>query len=373
MFLCLLSALFAVPEVEWSIEQTEIFQPLERGEAKVSDDQDVYVLNFKEAQITRYDGEGELVTQIGSKGKGPGEMTYPTDFFLEGEDLYVLDRLSAEVSHFKQDGQFIARVSLPSRGMRLQRIPGGWLYGNWTILNVGHGEAPKEIGLYRADENFQKIALVKSLKSPGNPGGMRIEMTPAGATGVFNPISAMPICRISADGQYAFLSEAEGFEVHVIRLADNQLVQTIQRKERPIPFDSDWADQRYEEIREGMPSRDRQIDIKKDYPQYFPIIRDLIIGPNNRLVVNMWKGNPDQKPKLLTLDLSGTEVPNAFDWSVLERLIAIRDGAAWVTTFDADAEEAGISKLSVDDLDAFIQAHPIVYEGGGGRMIMIED
>ncbi len=366
MLFCLF--MLALPnDTEWSFEETGVFQPLSAEEVRVSL-HGIYILNFKDAVIHRVGLDGNLLGHIGSKGKGPGEFTFPTDIFVDETGLYVLDVLTSSISQFKHDGVFVKRVNLPNRNVVVKRVKDGWLYGTWRDeQNI------ETAGLYLANDEFESIRKIVQVTDVGVSSGMQIEMDNDGAKAMFGPISTTPILVVSQDGQTAYLSEGQNLTIHVVDVIAGKVTHTITRPERPVPFDVDWADERFESIQERLPKRDRNIKFVKAYPDFFPVVRELMLTPENELVVNRWAGKPDDHDHAIAMDRKGNNAQIKWAWSQLERVAGVQDGFAYVTTFDADNDEAGVVKVKQSEAIKFIDRNAIVFDGEAGRSIMISD
>ncbi len=131
MIFCFLTIFLLDTDAAWRINETGVFKPLRTDEVIVRPDGHVYILNFNDAKIGHYDANGKQLGTIGSKGKGPGQFTYPMQFFYDQGKLYVSDIINASVSVFKQDGTFLERIRMPHRGLSLGNSPNGWIYGSW--------------------------------------------------------------------------------------------------------------------------------------------------------------------------------------------------------------------------------------------------
>ncbi len=357
-------------EGAWEIGNTGIFQPLRTDEVIVAPGGEIFILNFKEAHIVHYDENGQQKGSIGFKGKGPGGLTYPVSFFLQDDRLYVQDLINSSVSLFQaKDGAFLKRVRLPRRNLTLAKVSTGWLYGDWGAAE----NAGQPSRLYWADTDFEKSELLYTLQSSGIQGGMTIENNNGEVNAVFTPLSSQPELRVSWDGRLAYLSEPEGFEIQVIDAERRQIAHTVKRAEAPIPFDEEWGLERRAQIDKMRPSRDRQIKIKNDFPEYFPVVRDMRLDVNGHLVVDKWMGRPDKRHNLIALDPTGKEKAASHDWEVLSRLVAVRGSWAYITIFDNENEEAGLARCPLSEVERFVAETPIEFEGMAGRMISMED
>lgn len=360
-----LSCLLFWCAADWQISQTEVFQPLELNEVIVAEDGSVYVLNFQEAQVRHYSPEGALLGLIGKKGKGPGEFIYPTQFFFQEPNLYVFDFMNTNVSVFTKDGAFVERLRVPQRGVRLQKVQNGWMYGTWDVFGL---DGPAE--LIWVDEAFKHPKTILEIADPGIDGGMMVSRSPEGTLAQFGPLSAKPQMFTSPDLSRVYLTDPMAFEIKIIDVAKKQVVGAITRDEPKIPFDTDWADAEFKRRKEeGGPDFPRNVE--KLYPDTFPAIRNVIVTPDHILVVNRWKGRPDATSHPIALDPTGKVVPMPYSWEVLQRLAGIVGDWAYVLTFDGETEEAGIARCRVSELSDFVASHPIEFDGQGGREIRI--
>jgi hypothetical protein len=73
----------------------------------------IYVLDYKEVTIKKYDSRGNHIKNIGRKGQGPGEFQMPRSFIVGHKDrIYVQDILSLEIEMLSADGDYLGAVNL---------------------------------------------------------------------------------------------------------------------------------------------------------------------------------------------------------------------------------------------------------------------
>jgi len=73
--------------------------------------ENIYVLDFDQCRIQRYDQEGKFVKTIGRKGQGPGEMESPVQIFIGAQDyIYIFQERQFIV--FRTDGGFVKSIAL---------------------------------------------------------------------------------------------------------------------------------------------------------------------------------------------------------------------------------------------------------------------
>lgn len=99
-----------------------LFQPLQ---LRLGTDGSVYVLDFGQMRIVRYDGQGRLLRSYGKgRGYGPGEFANPTDFAVSPSGrIWVVDPVSSRLTIFAADGSDFETVRLASPASRLAVHP----------------------------------------------------------------------------------------------------------------------------------------------------------------------------------------------------------------------------------------------------------
>jgi len=370
MIFCFLTLLLLDTDAAaWRINETGVYQPLRTDEVIVRPDGHVYVLNFNDAKIGHYDATGKYVGTIGSKGKGPGQFTYPMQFFYDQGRLYVSDIINSSVSVFEQDGKFVERVRIPQRGITLARIPNGWIYGTWGD-NSNPGQAASVMA---AGDRFEDPVALFQLKENGYGGGLNIEEENGKVMAVFTPLSDAPNMVANADGSRVYVSEPGIFHVRVIDTKARTVIAEIKHPSKRIPFDAEWGLAERERVETMIPPEDRGIKFKNNFPQFFPSIRAMLVAPEGHLVVNRWAGRPDIRSHPLVLDDKGNDQKTNWSWETLERIARIAENFAYVIYFDEKSEQGALARVPVKNVAAFIDAHPVNYEGPRGRRIMMEN
>jgi len=342
-------------EKGWHIKQAGLFMPLQRHEVQIRANGELYVRSFSDRRIQRYDARGKKIGQFGAKGKGPGEFTFPVRSFFLDDRMWVLDMLDGSLSEFNEGGDFVRKLRLDSRNETILKVSGGWVFGNWGIHRY---QNPAKLLL--VDNSFENVKLVRAISEPGNRRTWRIWRTKMGDAGSYSPINTQPQLFAAADGSRVFLTDAHLFKIYVY---DNKggLVHTIERNEKRIPFDREWAEADLKGIKAEL-----KVNVtrwEKLYPEYFPAIREIIIDPNGNLAIDRWRGRPDDNHYPITLNMKGEEVKAAYSWETLTRLLGTHGNYGYLSSWDATAEEAGFAKVLLENLNEFVKKYPVVYEG----------
>jgi len=354
-------------DAEWRTSDTGVFQPLRAREVVVRDDGAFYVRNFNDSQVRLFGADGELVKTIGRKGKGPGEFTYPSDIFYHGGRLYVFDILTIKVSIFEKDGEFIEAVTAPGRGLDLHFTPNGWVYGNWN--EFGGQEKPVVV---LSDLQFGNEKTIVTLKDSGFSRGSRVMSDGTTTVAEYSPIDNLPIVKTSPKGDRIYLTDIDSFKITVFDSKSGEVVRTIRKEEPRVPFDEEWAEEKYEEMLEGRSNR-RQYKFKKLFPEYFPAFRSLTVAYDGTLIIDRWRGRPDDNHHPIALSPEGEEVEMKHKYATYERLAGVHGDAAYVIIFNADEEEAGVAKCALKDVDQFVAENPIEFDGSSGYSISISN
>jgi len=365
MLLCLLTLAMMDGGAVWEIDQTEIYEPIGRRGAAVSPTGELYLLDYAEFRVLHYDADGNKLGSFGRKGQGPGEFTFPVSIHFDDDKLYVFDMGGSAIHVFQSDGAFLSRYSLPSMGVEAARVDNGWITGNWMFSR--DPAAPVEV-LWR-DETLEQQEPILEWPRDAEGGGMRIMAGPNAPAMPFNPVRDRPAMAASPDGKLVFLSHPGPFKISVIDAEKKRVVRTIQRDLPQIPFNEQWGDQRLKESEERSKSRGGMaIKFKPDYPKYFPNVRSLLATADGRLAVERWSGEPDARDLFLVMTPDGKDASLPYDPKYESRILAVRDGKAYVTTFADD--EAGVALCEMSQLPAFFESNPIEYDGSGARFFI---
>lgn len=80
------------------------------SDVEVDEEGNIYVLDFRECRIQKYDKDGNYLLTIGRKGQGPGEFTQASRMNLDKEKIYVNE--SRKIHIFDTKGEFKRSITL---------------------------------------------------------------------------------------------------------------------------------------------------------------------------------------------------------------------------------------------------------------------
>lgn len=350
MMFTLMMFFLTASDVQWQFEKTNIFAPLSSDRAVLGDRGESYLLDSREALITQIDADGNQVRQFGGKGQGPGEFLKPFQMFFFDGKLYVIDRNDKVITVFTGDGKFIDRFSQLSRDDEVIKTSEGWVYSNWS--NIDLEKAPE---VFWTKERFTDQQSLFPIE--GKFYHRQLTVINQDERILFSPVSNKPLMLASPDRQRVYICEVLDIDIHVVDVPGKRVVKTFKKKHRRVPFDEEWAEKMLEEVSEYMPP-ERRSKIVKNYPETFPAVRNALLDPNGNLVLDLWRGRPDENRQIMTLDPEGREVPSEYDWSLLSRIIGRFEDDVFLTTFDSKSEEAGIAKVALAQLKEYAANHP---------------
>lgn len=105
------------------------------------------------ARVHILDTLGSVVSVVGRKGSGPGEMLAPTDLWLGRDTLLVVDVGLGRLSAFDVDGQFLGSANID--GIRSTLIDGG--AAPYLIVSSGSTPANLSLDILEVDASEAKV------------------------------------------------------------------------------------------------------------------------------------------------------------------------------------------------------------------------
>ena len=126
------------PVVQWRVTELWRVDGTSSGEpfASVRDfvvarDGTVWVLDFKDQSIRRFDASGKELARVGRKGSGPGEMRNANGLLVTNDgSVWVNDPGNSRLTVFGADGKFLRQHVLSINGY-------GWQWNAWVDRRTG--------------------------------------------------------------------------------------------------------------------------------------------------------------------------------------------------------------------------------------------
>ncbi len=366
MTYALLLAIAFDGRVALEFSETEIYQPIERAEAAVSPDGHLYLLDAEETKVLHFGPKGERLADIGGKGQGPGEFTFPERIYFEDGKLYVFDLGEAAISAFEADGSYIDRYALPSRGLAVAKVKGGWIHANWMFSM--DPKAPVEVVL-RDNALGDPVKLLDWPRTAD--AGMRVMIRSDGKTPKvpFNPVRDRPAMAVSPDGGTVYVSHPGKLKISVVDVAAKKVGRVIEKDLPAIPFNKAYGDKRLQEMMDASKRNGGlSINFTPDYPDHFPLVRGLFVAAGGELVVQRWGPNPDEANYYSVFNAKGGEAELPYDPEHEPRVLAIRGDKAYLAMYRDG--EAYVAVCEAAQLNAIAKANPVIAEDAGALFMI---
>jgi len=341
VLLCLLS--FIEPEGPGWVRELEIYRPIYPGLADVSDAGITYVLDRDEASVWRIDDQGNLLDSFAREGKGPGELERPMSLDILDDRIFIQAIRAVHV--FDLEGAFIEKVTPPGRIASLRRLKGGWLGTQYGFRMPGASETPPS-KLFWVSLDLGEETLLREWQS-----SIGSAFTPGGPMKL-NPAPERAIMAFDQTGQRAFLRFPEEGEFHILDGARGEIIGSVEVPFERIPFDEAWGMERVAAMKKRMADRGLS-EVEADLPDYYPTIAGMTWLSEGCLSVVQRTGGSEDPSRTLYYDAKGNPVTPVYGMRGA-RILAIREGMAWVCVFDNDEETASIAYRPVEGIEALL-------------------
>ncbi len=128
---------------------------------------DVYVTEYGNNRVDKFDPNGNFLTQWGCQGSGPGQFFNPDGIAVDAsENVYVADFGGNRVEKFDANGTFLTQWGCPNPSPNAQSCPGESDNGPGTLAHPS-GIAVDAAGLvYVGDQNHNQIDVFAPVVLP---------------------------------------------------------------------------------------------------------------------------------------------------------------------------------------------------------------
>ncbi len=135
----------------WTVSEVWRIDGTERGGEPLADPRDlavlrdgtVWMLDFKDQQIRRFDANGRPLKPVGRQGSGPGEFKNANGMLVHPDGtVWVSDPLNARISVFSASGTVVRSIPAVIWGWRFR-------WEGWVDLATGNVADPQEAHAWR--------------------------------------------------------------------------------------------------------------------------------------------------------------------------------------------------------------------------------
>lgn len=135
---------------------------------RVDNEENIYVLDSKACQIKVFDKNGKYLRKIGRKGRGPGEMQFPTVLdIVYGKEIMICDLPNNRISFYSLQGELLKEVSKGKYFRLLAPLPDS--NKNFVGSMRIQIEDKRIDELRKFDSNFKPIFTIEKIEYTDEP------------------------------------------------------------------------------------------------------------------------------------------------------------------------------------------------------------
>lgn len=306
MLFWILPFLLLYGDKHWSLSDTDIYLPLLKSQVAISDDY-YYFLDTQEQNIVRFTKHGEAYT-FAVKGQGPGELAMAMTIQWVGSYLIVND-FPPKV--YDEDG-FVRNIKFPLDGF-VPFVPHkeGFIYYQRDDALPEH----KKNQLSIVDWNMQGQVILHSWSVQQNVLDY-FEGRNGAKTILPSKVSSRSYCFTSKDLQTLFFNPAGSKKILIFDLKTKKQLKEIN-------LEGDWR------------------------------VGRVLVHPDNTVSVYC-QGLNDNRSKQFTFTQEGEPTTPSLDLEQSSRIVAYRNGQAYILQRFADTETYGLIRCKKGQEQAFL-------------------
>jgi len=237
---------------------------------RVDNEENIYVLDSKACQIKVFDKNGKYLRKIGRKGRGPGEMQFPTVLdIVYGKEIMICDLPNNRISFYSLQGELLKEVSKGKYFRLLAPLPDS---NKNFVGSMRIQIADKRIDeLRKFDSNFKPIFTIEKIEYTDEPN-------------VIYPYPPFIFYIILKDDKVLW-----GNWVHYrLQIADDagRTTRKIIKDYDPVKITDEDKER---DIKERFGDRGIPPDIKLVFPDYYPAFWHLSHDDEGRIFVQTFR------------------------------------------------------------------------------------
>jgi hypothetical protein len=233
----------------------------------------IYVLDYKELTLKKYDNKGTFKKEIARKGQGPGELEYPYGFCIDLNDLiYILDFMEKRIEVFDSDGVFQNAIKLDVRAENIAVNPNNEIILNHDETVFENEKTMKRIS--RIGKLQVKEGLITDFFSLEKPGFRAIQR------GAEYRVET-PYERFAVDSKgYVSIGTTNKYEIALYN-PEGRLTRKFARDYRPIPLESETIKKVMAQLSESTPGN--RLEEYKELLKNYKIFENISADERGRI------------------------------------------------------------------------------------------
>jgi len=282
----------------------------------------IYILDYKELTVKKYDNKGVFKNKIAGQGQGPGELEYPYSFCIDLNDLiYILDFMEQRIEVFDSDGVYQDAIKLDVRAENIAVNPANELILNHDETIFENEKTMRRISrIGRLQVEKDLITDFFSLNKPGFKAIQRAEYR-----------VETPYERFAVDSRgYVSVGTTNKYEISVYN-AEGQLTRKFARDFRPISLESEIMKKVMAQLSQSTPGN--QLEEYRQLLKNYKIFENISADERDRIWIIMHQP-PIEKlmPKDTLIDIFSSEGEYLNQLRIakkIERQVIFKNGYAY--------------------------------------------
>ena len=283
----------------------------------------IYVLDFKELTIKKYDSRGKFERNISRQGQGPGELEYPVCFYVDLNDLiYILDYSEKKIEIFDVSGDYKKSIKLDISAEAMAANP-----ANEIIIN--HDET-----VFEDEKSMKRISSIGILKEETNLITDFFSLNKPGFKAIQRGEEyrvEVPIEKFTIDPKgNIYIGTTNKYEISVYT-PQGRLVSRFTRKFQPIPREPEIMNKVMDQLSKS--TRANQLEEYRELLKNHRVFENISVDEKNRVWITLHQPPIGTvAPEGTILDIfskEGEYIAQLRMNSKIERQIIFRNGYAY--------------------------------------------
>jgi hypothetical protein len=256
----------------------------------------IYVMDFSDNNIKKFDPSGKFLKVIGRKGQGPGEFNMPIDLVFAKDRLVVWDMGNRRLCTLTPTGELIKaenEAAFSARPQRLRSLPTGEIVLETEKTYFGEADRPQDCFLEILNPDLKPKKTIYSQPVLRNK-YMRFDF---GTTNVIQPFCADVYWDVSSSGNIV-VGFSEKYEI-TIYSSEGEKVSTFSHTYDPVKVTEEDKKGFFDGmsyttgagIKRGAPDH---IVKNTTFPRFKPAFSALLIDSEGNILVHTYGEKNDE-------------------------------------------------------------------------------
>lgn len=292
----------------------------------VDQDESIYVLEYKNCRIQKFDKNGNYIRTIGRQGQGPGEFERPSVLFYDESTGNICVRDSREIVIFDKNGDYLNGVSFVNYPHYYMFDADGNIWGKFS--KIGEQDISYTISMANLQGELMKDVAEYPLESSSFSRGSTSIMLTHGYE--------YDLYFSDIDAQTFIYGHSKEYKLNVIK-NDGEFLYILKKDEPQMPFTGEMKSKvkdRYE----------RFSDSEKDaikFPEKLPCFDSIFTDDTGRIYVKRMQ-SPLEEEGIIECDIFSRDGYYLYKTKFPKQPQVVKNGFYYVIEVD---EESGLETV----------------------------